>query len=222
LTRVFVINLKNYEEILGQGALKLAKVAEEVSSDLDIEIIVAPPVPSIASIASSVKIPVFSQKAEDAPEGKSTGAIIPEALKAWGCSGSIVNHSESRVPYEVIARVMVRLKKNGLRSCLCAETPEEVVSLSNLQPDYLAVEPPELIGTGRSVSKAKPEVITAAVRGAEAAGFGGMVLCGAGIVDGHDVMTAVKLGAKGILVASSIVKAADWGKKISELASALV
>jgi len=43
-------------------------------------------------------------------------------------------------------------------------------------------------------------------------------LCGAGIVTGEDVAAAVKLGAKGVLVASGIVKAKNWIKVIEELA----
>lgn len=35
------------------------------------------------------------------------------------------------------------------------------------------------------------------------------VLCGAGISGGEDVRVALKLGAKGVLIASSVVKAPD-------------
>jgi triosephosphate isomerase len=219
---VFIINFKNYAEILGQPALRLAKSAERVSAVLDVEIIVAPPVPSLASIASDVKIPVIGQKVEDASEGKSTGAVIPEALKAWGCAGSMINHSESRTSLDVIAKLLPRMRKAGLTSCVCAESTEELVKIAPLAPEYIAVEPPELIGTGISVSKARPELISDSVEAARSAGYRGMVLCGAGIVSGDDASAAAKLGARGILVASSIVKSADWEAKIRELASALL
>ena len=48
-----------------------------------------------------------------------------------------------------------------------------------------------------------------------------MVLCGAGIVSGEDVARAVELGADGVLVASSVVKAEDWEAKVRELANSL-
>src|SRR5271169_6294900 len=99
---VFVINFKNYSEILGESAFRLAKSAERVAEAVPVDIMVAPPVPSLASVASRVKVPVISQRVEDAVEGKSTGAVIPEALKAWGCAGSIINHSESRMPLEAV------------------------------------------------------------------------------------------------------------------------
>jgi len=53
-------------------------------------------------------------------------------------------------------------------------------------------------------------------------GYRGKILCGAGIVSGEDVKKAVELGADGVLVASSIVKAQDWEAKIRELAGSLM
>jgi triosephosphate isomerase len=52
-------------------------------------------------------------------------------------------------------------------------------------------------------------------------GFRGKVLCGAGIVSGEDVERAVELGAEGVLVSSSVVRARDWESKIVELADSL-
>jgi triosephosphate isomerase len=219
---VFIINFKNYAEILGESALRLARSAERVSATVEVDIMVAPPIPCLASIASSVKIPVIGQKVEDAVEGKSTGAVIPEALKAWGCAGSLINHSESRTPLDVIANLVPRMRWSGLTSCVCAESSEELVKIAPLAPEYIAVEPPELIGTGISVSKARPELISDSVAAAKTAGYHGRILCGAGIVSGDDAKAAADLGARGILVASSVVKSTDWEAKIRELASALL
>jgi triosephosphate isomerase len=221
-TPILVINFKNYSEILGESALRLARSAERVSAVMDIHIIVAPPVPSLAAIASSVRIPVISQNVEDSVEGKSTGAVIPEALRAWRCAGSLINHSECRTSLDVIAELVPRMKRSGLTSCVCAESTEELVRVAPLDPEYIAVEPPDLIGTGISVSKARPELISDSVEAARRVGYRGRVLCGAGIVSGDDARAATELGARGILVASSVVKATDWEAKIRELASALL
>ena len=220
--RVFVINLKNYAEIMGESALLLATTAELVSAQVDVDIIVAPPVPSLAAIAEKVSIPIISQKVDDSVEGKSTGAVIPEALSAWGCAGSLINHAEARIPLDSISRLVPRMKSLNLISCVCVQKADELVSVAASGPEYIAVEPPELIGTGVSVSRARPELVSDSVRAAERAGYGGKVLCGAGIVSGDDVKRAVELGAKGILVASSLVKADDWNAKMKELASALL
>jgi triosephosphate isomerase len=219
---VFVINLKNYPEVLGDAALRLASSAERVSSKIEVDIFVAPPIPSLASVAKGVKIPVLSQKVDDSAEGKSTGAVIPEALKAWGCAGSIINHAEARLPLETIGRLVPRMKRLQLSSCVCAEDTAELERVAKFSPEHIAVEPPELIGTGVSVSTARPELVSGSVEAAKRAGYRGMVLCGAGIVDAADARRAIELGTRGILVASSVVKSSDWDAKILELASALV
>jgi len=73
----------------------------------------------------------------------------------------------------------------------------------------VAVEPPELIGTGRPVSKVKPEVVSDAVKLVREVNPRVRVLCGAGITSGEDVRIALELGAEGVLLASSVVKAPD-------------
>jgi triosephosphate isomerase len=97
-----------------------------------------------------------------------------------------------------------------------------VASLASLGTEYLAVEPPELIGSGMAVSKARPALVTRSVRAARSAGYPGRVLCGAGIVDGGDVRRAIELGADGVLVSSSVVKARDWNARITDLAYSLL
>ena len=44
------------------------------------------------------------------------------------------------------------------------------------------------------------------------------MICGAGITDKSDVISALELGADGILVASSVVKAKNWSEKLLDLA----
>jgi triosephosphate isomerase len=92
------------------------------------------------------------------------------------------------------------------------------MEMSVFEPDYVAIEPPELIGSGKAVSKENPEIITKSI---EAAGSRTKVICGAGIMDKGDVRAAIKLGSKGILVASGVIKAKSWSDKIAELASGL-
>lgn len=202
--------------------MRLAASAAKVASRLDVGLIVAPPTPALALISSKLEVEVFSQNVEDAEEGKSTGAVIPEALRGWMCSGSLVNHSESRVPMETVGRVVGHMKRVGLATCVCAENPREVSEASRFGPEMIAIEPRDLIGTGMAVSRARPELVEESVAAARKAGFSGLVLCGAGIVDGEDARSAVRLGAQGVLVASAVVKANDWESKILELSGALL
>ncbi len=219
--KVLILNFKNYPETLGAKAVALARMAERVSTVVDPEVIVAPPSSMIGVVASAVKIPVFSQKVEVGKVGQSTGALIPESVKAAGAAGSILNHSEARASQAELSELVPRLRSLGLEVCLCARTVREVRKIAPLSPNYLAVEPPELIGTGVPVSKARPELIENGVRAAKSVGYRGRILCGAGISSGDDVSRAVELGADGVLVASGVVKARNWMGKISELALAL-
>jgi len=219
--RVLLINFKNYSEILGEGAVRMAKAAQQACEGLDVELILAPPTPTLGVVAAATTALVFGQSVTNGQEGKSTGAVIPEALKASGCSGSIINHSESRLPAEVVRALIPRMNGLGLSSCVCGEDAGEIVRMSLFAPEYLAVEPPELIGSGIAVSQARPDLLRETVASARGAGYSGRLLCGAGIVSGDDARTAVRLGMDGVLVASSIVKSKDWRTKVGELAGAL-
>jgi len=216
-----ILNLKNYPEVLGEGSLRIAEAAQRASSRTGAEIIVAPPGPMVALVASRVAIPVFSQTVGSEKGDKTTGAFLPEAVKAAGAKGTLLNHSESSRPLGELKRLMPRLRGLSLAVCLCAGSPAQAMTLCRLEPDYIAVEPPGLIGSGMAVSKVKPELVSRTVSKVRETGYRGKILCGAGIVSGEDVESAVELGADGVLVSSSVVKANDWPLKIEELAHSL-
>jgi len=216
-----ILNLKNYPEVLGEGSLAMARAAQRASSKTGVEVIVAPPGPMVALVASKVSVPVFSQTVGGESGAKTTGAFLPEALKAAGAKGTLLNHSESTRPLGELKQLVPKLKRLSLMVCLCAGTTSKAVTLARMAPDYIAIEPPELIGSGVAVSKARPELISRTVSQVKDSRFEGKVLCGAGIVSGEDVKRAVELGAEGVLVSSSVVKATDWESKIEELAYSL-
>jgi len=129
-----------------------------------------------------------------------------------------LNHSENRIGYEVLKKTIERAKTIGLYTVVCAETPEEGAKFLDLDPDYIAVEPPELIGGDISVASAKPEIIENAARliGSE------KLLVGAGVKNGEDVRICIKLGAKGVLLASGITKSDNPKKALLNLATGLI
>jgi triosephosphate isomerase len=218
LKRPLIINFKNYEEVSADKAIKLAESARHVAEKLKIEIVVAPPQPVLALIAKSVQIPVICQHVDTEKMGPSTGFVVPEMAKSYGAVGSLINHSEHRIDMSSIRSLVERMIKIGMASIVCAQEPHEVVEISTFHPDFIAIEPPELIGSGRAVSKENPAIITKSVQGA---GSRSSVICGAGITDKDDVAKAMELGSQGILVASGIVKADSWERKITELASGM-
>ena len=66
----------------------------------------------------------------------------------------------------------------------------EVRKYAKLNPTFIAIEPPELIGTGRAISTERPSLITNAVEAVKCAKNSTKLLCGAGIVSGQDVSKA--------------------------------
>jgi triosephosphate isomerase (TIM) len=220
--KTLIINFKNYREVLGEGSVRLSQAAEREAAGAKVRVIVAPPTPMLGLVASKVSIPVYSQTVGPDAGEKSTGVLIPESVRAAGCQGAILNHSESRRDPAELTKLVPALGRSGLEVCLCAGTAAEAAALASLKPRYLAIEPPELIGSGVAVSRAKPRLVSDTVLAARDAGYDGPVLCGAGIVDGEDVRKAVELGSEGVLVSSSIVKAAAWQEKVRELARSLI
>lgn len=215
MNRPFIINFKNYGEASAERTVELASAAQSVAKKLRVEIVVAPPQPSIALVSRSVDIPVVCQHVDDAQEGATTGFFIPEVAKSYAAAGSLVNHSEHRMSMPAIKSLVERLRKLRMTSIVCARTPAEVAEIAEFAPDFIAIEPPELIGSGRAVSRESPSIITDSIK---AAGAKSKVICGAGISDRRDVSKAMELGSHGILVASGIVKSQPWPEKIANLA----
>jgi triosephosphate isomerase len=215
-----VINLKNYDEISGDKTSKIAEEAKKVFLSNHKEIIIAPPTSSIMSL-SETNLPIISQHVDDAPLGATTGFTIPEIVKSHGAIGSIINHSEHKIEHTQVSNLVKRLRELDMISIVCADDLQEVEVLSQFSPDYLAIEPPELIGKGIAVSKANPSIITDSVQVVKKISPRVKVLCGAGIVDKTDVQKALELGAEGILISSGVVKSASWYDKILELSSVL-
>jgi len=219
--KLFVVNFKNYSEVSGVKSIKLAQAAEYVADRSRVKIVVAPPPGSLAVVASNVRIPVFAQHLDNSNLGNATGFMVPEIARSYGVAGSLINHSEHRLSPKLIERLVARLRSLNMISVVCARTPIEVRKFAAFDPDYIAIEPPKLIGTGIAVSKAKPSVITRSIDAVNDVNRDVSVICGAGIVDGSDVSAAIRLGSRGILVASGIVKASNWKAKIQELANAM-
>lgn len=218
---MFIINCKNYEEVSGDKIIKFVKIVEKISKKYKIKIAVAPPQHLIGLLANS-SIPILSQHVDNFGIGSTTGFMIPELLKKSNVKGSLINHSEHRISSEEISKLVLKLRELKMISIVCVKDVLEAKKYVKLNPDYIAIEPPELIGSGKSVSTEKPELVTKSVQVVNSMKNNTKLLCGAGIVSGQDVSKALKLGSKGILVASGIIKAKNWTKIIEEFSKAML
>ena len=218
---MFIINCKNYDEISGDKIIKLAKISQKISKKYKIPIAIAPPHHLIPLIVK-FNVIVLTQHLDDKKIGSTTGFMIPEIVKKSKINGSLINHSEHRIPEKEIKNLIKRLKSLKLKTVLCVKNVNESKKYAKLNPTFIAIEPPELIGTGRAISTERPQLITKAVDSVKSAKNSTKLLCGAGIVSGNDVARAKQLGSKGILVASGIVKAKNCERIIEEFSRALV
>jgi triosephosphate isomerase len=208
-TPIVLVNFKTYTEATGENAVKLAKLISEISGRGGVSAAVAPQTVDLATIAKEVDIPVLAQHIDPIKPGRNTGFISPESAKAGGAVGTLVNHSEHKLPIDKVGAVVARAKEAGLCTVACAADMEESRKIAEFAPDMIAVEPPELIGSGIPVSKAKPQVVIDSVKAVKEINPKIKVLCGAGITSGEDVTKALELGAEGVLVASGVVCAKD-------------
>ena len=219
---MLVINFKAYLEATGKRAVELAKSAAEVSRDTGISIIVAPQFTDIKAVTEEVDIHVFSQHIDSIKPGPFTGHVSADAVKASGADGTMLNHSERRLDDSKIGEGIILAREAELLSLVSADTPKRSGVIATYAPNMIAIEPPDLIGTGISVSKARPELITKSLSEISKINPKLSVLCGAGITTTEDVSMALQLGTRGVLVASSIVKAKNPRIVIENMARAML
>lgn len=213
---MILINFKTYEESTGKNAIKLAKAAEKISKETGQKIIAIPQAVDLKEVAKKVGIDVYTQHVDEKDYGANTGSILIESAKQAGAKGSIINHSENRIPIEKIQKIVEKAKQHEFTIVVCVKDLEEAKKVDAFKPDYIAYEPPELIGGNISVSTAKPEIIKDIAQSISTP-----VIVGAGVKNTEDVKKCIELGAKGVLVASGVIKTKRVKKAIKELAEGL-
>lgn len=218
---VIIVNFKTYLESTGKRAVELAKQAQKVSRETGYYVGVAPQLADLRAVAEAVDIPVFAQHIDPIKPGGFTGHVLAEAAQEAGAVGTLINHSERQLKLSDIDEIVKMTREKGLMSIVCANNPTISAAVASLKPDMVAIEPPELIGTGIPVSKAQPEIVTGTVELVRRVNEKVVILCGAGISHGADVSAALKLGTQGVLVASGIVKAKDPYAIMREFAEAM-
>ena len=218
---IIIVNLKTYSQGYGYEGFKLCKIMEELSKEFNVNLAAAVSAVDIQDYSDNLKIPVFAQHVDGVSFGSNTGSILPEAVKQAGAFGTLINHAEYQLSPEEIQASLLRCRDVGLSTVLCTADVEATKRGAALDPDMLAVEPPELIGGEISVSTAKPEVIRDSVSAVNQINPEIPVLCGAGVKDQADVSKALSLGSQGILLASGVVKSSEPRKVLIDLIQGL-
>lgn len=210
-TPLLLVNFKTYKKASGDEALDLAYKCEKAAKNTDKNVCIAVQNADLHRIASKVNIPVFAQHADPVEYGSNTGKDLIETLKYNGADGVLINHSEDQEALDDIEGIIEKCRSQGLATMACADELSLAKNIDEFGPDFIAYEPPELIGGNKSVSTQNPEKLKNMV-----SSLATTVLAGAGIKTEEDVKNALKLGAEGILIASGVIKAKDPYKALKK------
>lgn len=189
----------------GDTLLNVAKGLDKLSEKYGVDVILDVPDTEIYNIAKNTKnIHVYSQHMDSIPVGKGMGRTLPEALKAAGAVGVMLNHAEHKLTIEEIEKAIKRADELGLATMVCADSVEEVKAIAKLSPNILVAEPSELIGTGKPADKEYVDEVIKVIReiNPDIKPFPS-----AGISKGEDCYNIIKAGASASGCSSAIAKA---------------
>lgn len=211
---MIVVNFKTYAKSSGENSLRLARIVAEASEKKDIPIIACPQYTDINSVKKILPDTTWSQHIDAKEKGRATGWFPVETAQDVGVSGTLLNHSEHKLSAGELGETINKCREINLTTLVFADSLEEARAVSLLSPDYIGYEPPELIASkDTSVAQAKPEAIRDVVNELP----NSKIIVGAGIKSREDVRVSLDLGAVGVALASSFVKAKDPRKKLIEL-----
>lgn len=220
-TPVITLNLKTYAEATGEKALEIALIMDKISKETGTSMAISVQATDLRMCEEKVSIPVFAEHIDPIKPGSHTGWMLPEAVKAAGAVGTLINHSEQRLKLADIDICITRAKKLNLDHIVCSNNINTSMAIATLSPNFVAIEPPGLIGGDISVTTADPDIVSGSVDAVKNIDKNVNVLCGAGIKNGKDVTKSIELGTEGVLLASGIVKAKNKESVIRDLASGL-
>jgi triosephosphate isomerase len=213
----FEIGPKAY--LYGEKMLELAKAADRASKKYDVRIILTPQYTDISKLVKETEnLLIFAQHMDPLPVGRGLGSVLPEAVKAAGAVGVMLNHAEKPMTIGDLRKAIKRADEVGLVSIVCADSIEEAAAIAHFAPNIIVAEPSELIGTGK---RSDEDYVIATTSAIKAVNPKIQILQAAGISSGKDVYNVIKAGAEATGSTSGIIKAADPAAMIDEMICAV-
>ena len=206
--------------LYGDRLLLLAKQLDQLAHKYDMDIILDPQTTDLRLIAgnTSEKIHVYAQHMDAIKPGRGMGTILPEAVKATGAKGVMLNHAEHKLTLPEIEAAIKRADEAGLATMVCADTEAEIRAVAKLEPNIVVAEPSELIGTGIAVGH---EYVEACINLVAEINPEILVFPSAGIACGRDCYNIIRDGAVASGSSSGICRAADPAAMAEEMISAV-
>lgn len=217
-TPYFEIGTKNY--IYGDKVLEYAKAADAAAEKYDIDVLFIVPAVEIRRVVENTKhLIVLAPYMDTLRPGRGMADVLPEALKAAGAVGVVVNHCEKPMSLPQIKATIDRAREIDFLVFACADTIEEAKAIAQLHPDIINPEPSELIGgTGGGVSDMG--YVMESIKSIKSIYPDILVEQAAGITNGQQVYDFIMAGSEAAGAASGIMKASDPLAMIDEMIAA--
>ena len=216
-TPYFEIGTKNY--IYGDTVLEYAIAADKAAEKYDIDVLFITPAVEIRRVVENTKhLIVLAPYMDTLRPGCGMADILPEALKAAGAKGVVINHCEKPMSLPQMKATIDRARELDFLVFACADTLEEAKAIAQLHPDIINPEPSAIIGGGNGVTPM--DYVMDSIREIKAIYPDIMVEQAAGITCGQQVYDFIMAGSEAAGAASGIMKAADPLAMIDEMIAA--
>lgn len=216
-TPYFEIGTKNY--IYGDKVLEYALAADAAAEKYDIDVLFITPAVEIRRVAEHTKhLIVLAPYMDTLRPGRGMADILPEALKAAGAQGVVINHCEKPMSLPQMKATIGRARELDFLVFACADTLDEAKAIAQLHPDIINPEPSQIIGGGNGVSPMA--YVKDSIRVIKAIDPDIMVEQAAGITNGQQVYDFIMAGSEAAGAASGIMNAADPIAMIDEMIAA--
>ena len=145
----FETSVKNY--IYGDKVLEFAKAADAAALKYDVDVLFISPYTEIRRIREYCpNLIILAPYMDTIRPGRGMADVLPEAVKAAGAQGVVINHCERPMTLTAIKKTIDRANELDMFSFVCADTIAEACAIAQLHPDIINPEPTELIGSGNA------------------------------------------------------------------------
>ena len=213
----FEIGIKNF--LFGDDVLKLALAADKAASDFDVDVLFITPYTEIRRVAEQTNhLIIIAPYMDLIRPGRGIADVLPEALKAAGAQGVVVNHCEKPLALNVIKQTIERANELDMLSFVCTDSIAEAKAVSHFHPDIINPEPSDLIGSCQTSGLG---FVLESIRAIKEIDPSIIVEQAAGITNGEQVYEFISAGAEAVGAASGVCRADDPCEKARELIAAV-
>jgi triosephosphate isomerase len=203
-TPYFEVGVKNY--IYGDAVFEMAKILEACSKKYDIDVLYIVPYTDIRRVAENTDLIIIAPYMDTLRPGRGIADVLPEAIRAAGAHGVLMNHCERPISLHAIKETIHRANELDLLSFACADSIMEAKAIAQLHPDIINPEPTELIGSGTASDMS---YVKESIKAIKAIDPHILVEQAAGITRGQQVYDFICAGSEGAGAGSGIFNSAN-------------